>query len=151
MSFTAKVFHSSTADQQHRASAAGHRFVCSDAERSLAELLETDPALLPYATALEQAGINAALAEDLDLAHLKELLPDAPVAHRLILRRRFSQRSAVKPVIPDTPNWKWTSRVLANGINEGNLKELSIISHEFDLLGGSLFLAFCKEFRVFAK
>lgn len=59
-----------------------------------------------YARVLQSAGVDAELAAELELADLRELLPAAPIAHCLLIKRRLSARGTVKPVIPDTPAWK---------------------------------------------
>lgn len=109
---------------------------------TLSELLSDEPKLLGHAQQLEEAELDADLVSELSLADLRELLPAAPAAHCLLLRRRLSESRSLRPVIPDTPAWAWPARVIATGVCEGNLKDQALVKHEFDLIGGSLFLSF---------
>merc|ERR1711920_970812 len=79
-----------------------------------------------------------------ELRDFRELLPQGtPVSHCLKIRHALAKSNhEAYPVIPDVPAWKWPARVLANGLREQNLYEKSTIAHEFDLVVGSLFLAF---------
>ena len=150
--FVAKVTPSSThgspASKSSSSSTAAEPtpFHSTDEAKTLSELLLLEQKLADhageYARLLESAGMDAELAADLELADLREILPAAPIAHCLLIKRILAARSTVKPVIPNTPEWKWTARVVANGVREGSIKELSAVKHELDLITGSLFLSF---------
>jgi hypothetical protein len=120
------------------------RFVSTEG-LTLAELLsaDADGKLVGYSSAFEAAGIDVAMAATMQLADLREFLPQAPIAHCLLLKQRLTAYSPTfKPHIPDTASWKWPARIIANGAIEHSLKETAIIHHEFDLIAGSLLLSF---------
>ena len=116
-------------------------FVRPTVQQSVWELLKGSE-LEQYAAAFERAQLDAALAAELELRDIRELLPMAPLAHCLLIRRRLSERAPNVAMVPDSPAWLWASRVISNGVRDGNLKESSTIMHEVDLISGSLFLAF---------
>lgn len=116
-------------------------FVRPTVQQSVRELLKGSE-LEQYAAAFEGAQLDAALAAELELRDIRELLSTAPLAHCLLIRRRLSERALTVAMVPDSPAWLWASRVISNGVRDGNLKESSTIMHEVDLISGSLFLAF---------
>ena len=120
------------------------RFVATSGSpgATLSQLLSDEPKLLVHAQQLEEAGLDADLVSELSLADLRELLPAASAAHCALLRRRLAESRELRPVIPDTPAWAWPARVIATGVCQGNLKDQALVKHEFDLIGGSLFLSF---------
>ena len=121
-------------------------FHSTDEAKTLSELLVSEHKLADhaseYARVLESAGVDAELAAELELADLRELLPAAPIAHCLMIKRRLSARTEIKPVIPNSPAWKWTARVVANGVREGNIKEFS---GEIVVMAAALFLIFLQN------
>ena len=125
----------------------GSRFVatCGSSGATLSELLSGEPKLQGYARMLEEAELDAELVCELSLADLRELLPNAPAAHCLLLRRRLAESRELRPRIPDTPAWVWPARVIATGQCGGNLKDQALVKHEFDLICGSLLLSFTIE------
>ena len=58
---------------------------------------------------LEAAELDGELAAELGLAEMRDVLPDAPIAHCLLLVRRLSELKTVQPAIPDTPAWRVAS------------------------------------------
>lgn len=120
----------------------GSRYVANDSCRTMSELLADDPKLLPYAEQLDNAELNAQLVSELSLSELRELLNNAPIAHCLELRQRMVASAKLRPVIPDAPAWKWQARQVANGMCDGNLKQVAEGQHNCDLVVGSLFLSF---------
>lgn len=116
-------------------------FVRPTVQQNVRELLEGSE-LEQYAAAFEGAQLDAALAAELELRDIRELLSAAPLAHCLLIRRKLSERAPTMAVVPDSPAWLWPARVISNGVRDGNLKESSTIGHEIDLISGSLFLAF---------
>lgn len=140
--FHAKVFPSHRTQRAHKPAIGGSRFVQKAQSKTLSELLVDDPKLLAYVPKLEAAELDGELAAELGLAEMRDVLPDAPIAHCLLLVRRLSELKTVQPAIPDTPAWKWPARVIATGVRDSNLKDQATVKHEFDLIGGSLLLSF---------
>ena len=118
------------------------RYVDENSARTVTELLSDEPNLLIYAQRLEEAELDPEMVAGLCLADLREVLEDAPIAHCLRVRQRLSGSTRLRPVIPDSPAYKWQARMVATGLRDGNLKEAAATQHEFDLILGSLFLSF---------
>ena len=119
-------------------------FVTYDAAPTISELLAADDELAQYVKAFADAALeDVALAAEMSLADLQAFLPSAPLAHCLKLRRLFAtNRTTLKPLVSEHPCWLLASRTIAANACDGSLRERSLARHEFDLIGGSLFLAF---------
>ena len=117
-------------------------FTKTDVGDSLETLLAEQEPLVQYASAFKEAAIDVSLASDMDVSSLRLLLPHAPLGHCLLLHRILQERSAPRPVVPQSVSWLVPTRLIANANMCDSMRDFRTLSNEFALIVGSLLLSF---------